>query len=85
MEVIEARITDQGAHDDFLEILVCGYRENITTKDEILAHFVTFYFAGTDTTGRLTGMALYCLAAYPEIQHSLYEEVKSIVPNWDAF
>ncbi len=85
MEVIEARIADQGVHDDFLEILVRGYRQNITIKDEILAQFITFYSAGTDTTGRLTGMMLYCLAVYPEIQQSLYEEVKSIVPNWDDF
>lgn len=37
------------------------------TDDDIIDEFVTFFFAGMDTTAHLVAMALYSLCAHPEI------------------
>ncbi len=36
--------------------------------DEIIDQFNTFFFAGTDSTGNLTGMCIYALANNQDIQ-----------------
>jgi cytochrome P450 len=57
--------------NDFLDIYITALlseenknypEEEKITIDEIIDQFITFFFAGMDTTGHLTAMCLYNLA-----------------------
>lgn len=55
---------------------------------ELLANVNTFFFAGSDTTSLALTWVLYLLAAYPEIQARLREELRTFSetgPNIPSF
>lgn len=49
--------------------------ENQPSYGEILSNFMGLLFAGTDTTGNMTGIALTELAKNPDIQKRAREEI----------
>ncbi|EAR86768.2 cytochrome P450 family monooxygenase (macronuclear) [Tetrahymena thermophila SB210] len=51
------------------------------TDDEIIDNFCGMFFAGTDTTANMTGVALYYLSIYPEIQRQAREEIIKILSS----
>lgn len=63
--------------EDFLDVYMKGAKE-LTPDflDEMIHQFITFFFAGTDTTAHLILWMLYNLALYPEIQEEIREEIK---------
>ncbi|ODM91577.1 Cytochrome P450 3A2 [Orchesella cincta] len=60
-------------------------KQFVLTDDIINAQSVTFFFAGFSTTGNFLAFALYSLAAYPDIQEKLREEVRKIVKKDGTF
>ncbi|EAR86757.2 cytochrome P450 family monooxygenase (macronuclear) [Tetrahymena thermophila SB210] len=52
---------------------------NEITIEEIVDNFCALFFAGTDTTGNMTGAALYFLSLNPKIQQEAREEVMQII------
>ena len=71
---------------DFLQVFIQKHIDDpeTLTIEEIVHQFFTFYFAGTDTTGNLTGMMIYSLAKHPEIQKRLEEEIEANL-EWSSF
>ena len=49
--------------------------------EEIVQQFITFFFAGMDTTGQTVSMCFYYLAKYPEKATKVYEEINKFVGN----
>ncbi|KAL4502222.1 hypothetical protein ABPG72_000457 [Tetrahymena utriculariae] len=52
---------------------------NEITIEEIIDNFCALFIAGTDTTGNMTGAALYFLSLNPKIQEEAREEVMQII------
>ena len=69
---------------DFLEVFIKKHLEGHCSLEEIVHQFFTFYFAGTDTTGNLSGMIFYCLGKYPHLQEKLHELISS-KSGWENF
>ncbi|KAL4502221.1 hypothetical protein ABPG72_000456 [Tetrahymena utriculariae] len=70
------------AQKNFLDQYLIDMVENKNSKvtyDEIVDNFSGLFFAGTDTTGNMTGVALYYLSLYPEIQQQAREEVIKVL------
>ncbi|KAL4467803.1 hypothetical protein ABPG74_013138 [Tetrahymena malaccensis] len=70
------------AKKNFLDQYLIDMIENKNsqvTYDEIVDNFSGLFFAGTDTTGNMTGVALYYLSLYPEIQQQAREEVIKVL------
>nr|ABY59973.1 cytochrome P450 monooxygenase CYP5008A2 [Tetrahymena thermophila] len=55
----------------------------LISKREIAHQFSTFFFAGMDTTANQTGICLWLLAKYPEIQKRVSDEINQAVNNFD--
>lgn len=53
--------------------------------DELLSEFMTFFFAGVDTTSHLIAMCFYYLTTQPGIQKELSSEMKeaNVLNNLD--
>ena len=51
------------------------------TDTEIMAHGATFFLAGYDTTATALSFLLYNLAAHPDWQDKVYNEVNQVVGN----
>lgn len=58
----------------YLKEVLLNHNKEIT-HNEIIENFMGLYFAGTDTTGNMTGMAIYYLSLNPEIQEEVRQEV----------
>ena len=56
---------------------LAGEKETLT-DEEILHQFITFFMVGMDTTGRLSGLSTYYIAAYPQVQEKLMEELSRV-------
>ncbi|EAR86759.2 cytochrome P450 family monooxygenase (macronuclear) [Tetrahymena thermophila SB210] len=68
--------------NNFLDLYLKEMIQNSNTQitiDEIIANFCGLFFAGTDTTGNMTGVALYYLSLNPQIQKEAREEVIQII------
>ncbi|KAL4460596.1 hypothetical protein ABPG72_009184 [Tetrahymena utriculariae] len=68
--------------NNFLDLYLKEMIENKNsdiTYDEIIANFCGLFFAGTDTTGNMTGVALYYLSLNPQIQKEAREEVANVI------
>ncbi|KAL4472921.1 hypothetical protein ABPG72_007798 [Tetrahymena utriculariae] len=52
-------------------------------KREIVHQFTTFFFAGMDTTANQTGICLWILAKYPELQQKIRAEIDSVIKTFD--
>ena len=76
---------DENSEDCFLDVYVKHFLKGNCSTKEIVSQFLTFFFAGTDTTGNLAGMTLYRLAKHPDIQQKLLQELLQAVPNNDNF
>ncbi|KAL4481932.1 hypothetical protein ABPG74_008021 [Tetrahymena malaccensis] len=55
----------------------------LISKREIAHQFSTFFFAGMDTTANQTGICLWILAKYPDIQKKVREEINLVVNDFD--
>nr|ABY59959.1 cytochrome P450 monooxygenase CYP5005A19 [Tetrahymena thermophila] len=51
------------------------------TYDEIISNFAAIYFAGTDTSGNMVGVALYYLSRFPEIQQQARAEIIKVLSS----
>lgn len=49
---------------------------NLLTEDEVYGNIFTYNFAGHDTTAITLGWTMYLLAAHPEVQDWLFEEIQ---------
>ncbi|XP_071055360.1 cytochrome P450 4C1-like [Onthophagus taurus] len=66
----------------FLDILLQGPDDDVgLTDSEIREEVDTFMFAGHHTTGTSISWTLFLLGNHPEIQESVYEEIKSVLVN----
>lgn len=54
------------------------------TEDEIYGNIFVYNFAGHDTTATTLNWALYLLAAHPEIQDWISEEINEVLGDEDA-
>ncbi|KAL4510426.1 hypothetical protein ABPG72_020888 [Tetrahymena utriculariae] len=64
--------------DQYLIEMIQNKNSDIT-YDEIISNFAAIYFAGTDTTGNMVGVALYYLSRFPEIQQQARGEVIQVL------
>jgi hypothetical protein len=53
------------------------------TEDEIYGNIFVYNFAGHDTTATVFNWAFYLLAAYPEVQDWMFEEIDSVCGDKD--
>jgi hypothetical protein len=53
------------------------------TEDEIYGNIFVYNFAGHDTTAAMFNWVLYLLAAYPEVQDWLFEEIDGVCGESD--
>ncbi|KAL4454606.1 hypothetical protein ABPG74_021811 [Tetrahymena malaccensis] len=51
-------------------------KEDIISKRELVQQYLTFFFAGTDTTAQLTSMCLYEISKNQQIKEKLLSELK---------
>ena len=63
---------EDDSNKDFLKVLLDAHfadpsSETGVTFEEIVHQFITFLFAGTDTTSHFTAMAIYALSLHPEV------------------
>ncbi|EAR86756.2 cytochrome P450 family monooxygenase (macronuclear) [Tetrahymena thermophila SB210] len=64
--------------DQYLYDMITNKQSEVN-NEEIIDNFLGLFFAGTDTTGNMTGVALYYLSRYPDIQKQAREEVIQIL------
>ncbi|KAL4467802.1 hypothetical protein ABPG74_013137 [Tetrahymena malaccensis] len=67
---------------NFLDLYLKEMIQNVNneiTIEEIIDNFCALFFAGTDTTGNMTGAALYFLSLNPSIQQEAREEAMQII------
>ncbi|KAL4498158.1 hypothetical protein ABPG73_006632 [Tetrahymena malaccensis] len=60
--------------DQYLKEMITNQNTQIT-YEEIIDNYLTLFFAGTDTTGNMTGVALYYLSINPHIQKQARNEI----------
>ena len=83
-KIEEQGSTAGGAASDLLTLLLQGQKEDKGTKDEfsdeeILHEFVTFFFAGMDTTGHMLGFATYYFSQQSEeVQRAVMREADEL-------
>ena len=83
-KIEEKGSTAGGAAPDLLTLLLQGQKEDKGTKDEfsdeeILHEFVTFFFAGMDTTGHMLGFATYYFSQQSEeVQRAVMREADEL-------
>ena len=53
------------------------------TMNEIFGNIFVYYFAGHDTTAAVFAYTMYLLAAYPDVQDWVTEELQQILPSTD--
>lgn len=53
------------------------------TLIEMINQFLTFYFAGTDSTAAFATMAIYMLAKRPEFREKIAQELERNNVTWD--
>nr|ABY59971.1 cytochrome P450 monooxygenase CYP5007C1 [Tetrahymena thermophila] len=81
---------------NFIEIYIKEYliqqknlksipQADIITKKEIVQQYLTFYFAGTETTAHLISMTLYALANNKQVYEKLMKEIKENIKQYDEF
>ncbi|EAR86770.2 cytochrome P450 family monooxygenase (macronuclear) [Tetrahymena thermophila SB210] len=58
----------------YLKEMIVNEKSKIS-NEEIIDNFLALFFAGTDTTGNMTRVALYYLSLYPDIQNKAREEI----------
>ena len=61
-----------------------GPKREGLTKDEIFGNIFVYYFAGHDTTAAVFAYAMYLLAAYPEVQEWIAEELEHVLATTDS-
>ncbi|EAR93989.2 cytochrome P450 family monooxygenase (macronuclear) [Tetrahymena thermophila SB210] len=66
--------------DLYLKEILLNENKEITI-DEIIDNFCALFFAGTDTTGNMTGVSLYYLSQNPKIQEEARDEVINILKS----
>ncbi|KAL4467812.1 hypothetical protein ABPG74_013147 [Tetrahymena malaccensis] len=64
--------------DQYLKEVLINNNKSIT-DEEIIQNSLSLFFAGTDTTGNLSGSALYYLSLNPTIQQQAREEVLKVL------
>lgn len=74
-------VTDKRRHLDFLDILLTAKDETGQglSEQEIQDEVDTFTFEGHDTTSSAISWAIYALAKHPDLQHKVYEDVKTVL------
>lgn len=74
----QSQATDQ----NFINLLVRASQSNDLqsqlTESEIYGNIFTFNFAGHDTTAHTFTFALYFLAAFPDVQDWIHEEIRHV-------
>ncbi|MFI6692958.1 cytochrome P450 [Streptomyces sp. NPDC050433] len=73
-------------HDDVLSILLAARDDdgNGLSDLQIWDQVVTVFLAGTETTATLLSWTLHLLAAHPDIERELHEEVDSVLAGRTA-
>jgi len=69
----------------FLDIILDSYflqkERHPEDKKNIVHQFMTFFFAGMDTTGVTTGQSLYQMCLHPDIMERAKKELAEVIPN----
>lgn len=55
--------------------------DKILTKEEVRGNMFIYAFAGHDTMAHGLAFTLVLLAAHPEVQHWMHEELRSVLPE----
>lgn len=84
---VERRLAEGiGTRGDMLDLLLSAHAEGNLPKDRVLSEMLTLFSAGYDTTSGGLSWAIYYLAAHPQIQDRLREEVRGVLggrsPVW---
>ncbi|MFE3261840.1 cytochrome P450 [Nocardia sp. NPDC059091] len=81
--IIAARRADGADHGDLLSALLHADDPDSDhprlSDDEIIGQLLSFFWAGTETTGSTVAWALHMLAQYPEIEDRLHAEVDAVL------
>ncbi|MES2697350.1 MAG: cytochrome P450 [Verrucomicrobiota bacterium] len=85
---VERRLAEGvGTRGDMLDLLLSAHGEGKLPKERVLGEMLTLFSAGYDTTSSGLSWAVYYLAAHPEYQARLREEVRQVVgdrpPTWE--
>ncbi|WP_219470794.1 cytochrome P450 [Nonomuraea rhizosphaerae] len=87
-QVIATRRANGGGYEDLLAALLAARDEETgghgLTDTEITDAFVTFFLAGTDTTGTALAWALHLIAGHPAIEQRLHAEVDAVLAGRPA-
>ncbi|XP_014257090.1 cytochrome P450 9e2-like [Cimex lectularius] len=86
----EYRIKNGVKRNDFLQQLIDTNTKSVNGKPvyddvEMAGHCMTFYMDGYETTSILLSFTLYELAAHPEIQETLREEIFAVSADINEF
>lgn len=72
------------AQGNLIESLVRASKDDkIITQDEVIGNIFVFNFAGHDTTAHSFAFTFMLLAAYPEVQEWMAEEIRYVVGDSD--
>ncbi|MEU6586695.1 cytochrome P450 [Nocardia sp. NPDC046763] len=81
--IIAARRGDGRDHGDLLSALLDADDPDSDRPrlgdEEIIGQLLSFFWAGTETTGSTVAWALHMLAHYPEVERRLFEEVDAVL------
>ena len=76
------QMKNEGGRKGLLQILVeQGKTGRALTEKELIANFIVFFIAGTETTGHTANNAVYFLSQYPEVKEKAMKEIESC---WDG-
>uniref|UniRef100_A0A8H7TJW7 Cytochrome P450 n=1 Tax=Bionectria ochroleuca TaxID=29856 RepID=A0A8H7TJW7_BIOOC len=83
----EAKGADNSTSKNFIASLVRASQredEHALTEKELYGNMFTFNFAGHDTTAHTFTFALYFLAAHPDVQAWINEEIREVFKDEDC-
>lgn len=64
---------------DYLSYLLeLQQRKNLSEID-MVAHTITFFVDGYETSGSVIALNLYCIAAHDDVQHKLRREINEVM------
>ncbi|KAF2750887.1 cytochrome P450 monooxygenase-like protein [Sporormia fimetaria CBS 119925] len=72
----------RGLHRNLLQNLAEASADGLLSKEEVIGNMFVYNFAGHDTTSHALATTLHLLAAYPEVQEWMAEEIDHVVTKY---